>query len=349
MTTAQAKPASRFQVLALDGGGFKGLYAAGLLAKLEEALNIHIADHFDLIVGTSTGGILALGLGLGFRPRELVEFYSRHAPGIFRKPRYASIPVVRLLHGLSQPKYDSKVLEAALREKFGDRLLGDSKKRLVVPSFDLEQRRVHLFKTRHHERLVTDWKWPAWKVAVATSSAPIFFPVADCIEHLRLIDGGVWANNPTMVGVVEAVSLLGQPLDTIKVLSIGTSYEVSVPPNSLDRGGFRQWASKAAVIDVLMEGQNSGALGQAINLLGKDNVVRLNTNAPRGTFALDKMNEEQLLGRATADARHATRVFSENFLSHRAADFIPLPPPQGTALSTRSHTNTSEPAGVAGA
>ena len=74
----------RFQILSLDGGGIKGLFSAAVLAKLEEDLNTNITDHFDLIVGTSTGGIIALGLGLGMKPQEIVQFYVESGPQIFR-------------------------------------------------------------------------------------------------------------------------------------------------------------------------------------------------------------------------------------------------------------------------
>ncbi len=75
----------RFQILSLDGGGIKGLFSAAVLASIEEDLGIRITDHFDLVTGTSTGGIIALGLGIGLRPREIVEFYVREGPRIFKK------------------------------------------------------------------------------------------------------------------------------------------------------------------------------------------------------------------------------------------------------------------------
>jgi len=324
-----------FQILSLDGGGFKGLYSAALLAKLEEDLNARIIDHFDLIVGTSTGGILAIALGLGFRPRELVEFYASNAATIFCKPWYAksrlisSVPLLRriaYLHGCFRPKYNADALANALKEQFGSSRLGDSKKRLVVPSFDLEQLRVHLFKTRHHARLKSDWKYSAWEVAMATASAPTFFRTAS-IEKMRLIDGGVWANNPTMVGIVEAIALLNQRVDSLKVLSVGTSYEVKEQAVGLDGGGYRHWlmSSQPPLIDVLMEGQSNGALGQAKNLLGEGRIHRLNTNAPKGLFALDRLNADSLMGRGIADARHASSLFEVEFMSHTAPAFEPIP------------------------
>src|SRR5258706_8499571 len=120
--------AERFQILSLDGGGIKGIFSAGVLAAIEEDLNIVVVDHFDLIAGTSTGGIIAIGLGLGLRPREIVEFYFSEGPAIFR--RYLGLK--SLQHWISR-KFSAKPLEEALKRCFKEQLVGGIKKRLVVP------------------------------------------------------------------------------------------------------------------------------------------------------------------------------------------------------------------------
>src|SRR6266436_2722254 len=122
----------RFQILSLDGGGIKGLFSAAVLAAIEADLNVNIAEHFDLIVGTSTGGIIALGLGLGLRPRQIVDSYAKRGPSIFRGLyglRWAGHWYVR--------KFPQQPLCEALQstDVFGDRKLGDSKKPLVITSY----------------------------------------------------------------------------------------------------------------------------------------------------------------------------------------------------------------------
>lgn len=186
---------NRFQILSLDGGGIKGLFSAAVLAAIEEDLGVTVTGHFDLITGTSTGGIIALGLGLGMRPRQIVEFYVKHGPSIFRNP----CGVRNALHYV-RSKFSPAPLESALRESeaFGAKLLGDSTKRLVIPSYNLGEDDVYIFKTPHHERLRRDWKVPAWKVAMATAAAPTYFPAYCGVDGIRLVDGGVWANNPTL-------------------------------------------------------------------------------------------------------------------------------------------------------
>src|SRR5208283_1618725 len=116
----------------------------------------------------------------------------------------------------------------------------------IIPSFDIDSNSVYIFKTPHQKRLRRDYKEPMWKVAMATSAAPTFFPCFKEVENVRLIDGGIWANNPTMVGIIEAKSMLDIPLENIWVCSLGTTDELNNRPKSLNHGGYLQWW-KAAI------------------------------------------------------------------------------------------------------
>jgi uncharacterized protein len=278
--------------------------------------------YFGHFIETSTtGGIIALGLGLGLRPREIVHFYVSEGPNIFRQTRWLTS-----LWKYWRRKYPQEPLKRALQNCLGDKRLSDSKKRLVIPSYNLDKDEVYLFKTPHHPRLTRDWKEPLWKIALATSAAPSFFPACHDVDHIRLIDGGIWANNPTMVGIVEAVSMLGVPLEAISTLSLGTTNSVANKPSNLDCGGLWQW--KQAAIDAAMRGQSHGIQGQAQHLLSKDRAIRLDPAVPDGLFALDKLSEQRLLG----EAAHASRIFSptfeEKFKPHIAQRFVPLLPKQ---------------------
>ena len=221
-------------------------------AAIENDLEINIADHFDLIAGTSTGGIIALGLGVGMSPAEIVHFYCHEGPRIFGN----CLGWRSLLHCVCR-KFPKSRLQAALQKCFGQRLLADSHKRLVIPSWNLDEEDVYLFKTPHQQRLRRDYRVPIWQIALATTAAPTYFPAFRGIDHMRLIDGGVWANNPTMVAIVEAYSMLGIPLDAIRVLSLGTSDSVVMRPGCLTVGGLLQWG--LAATDVILRGQSRGA------------------------------------------------------------------------------------------
>ena len=306
----------RCQILALDGGGIKGLFSAAMLAEFEEDTGTRITDHFDLIAGTSTGGIIALALASGMRPGEVVRFYEEMGPSIFRK---------HLLTGLQRwftHKYSQPPLKKALIKVFGEhQSLADLKKRVVVPSFNLSKGEVYIFKTPHHPRLMRDGRTPLWKVALATSAAPTFFPVSTHVQGIRHIDGGVWANNPSLVAVLEARSMLGVSYEDIHILNIGTTTPLVERPRRLNKGGLLIWAPTAA--GVIMEAQSKAVHGQLLHLLPRENVTRFDAPVPDKVFQLDRAH----YGDLKAEAAHASRKLCpqmSKFLEHRAALYEPF-------------------------
>jgi patatin-like phospholipase/acyl hydrolase len=314
-----------FQILSLDGGGIKGLFSAALLAKLEQDLSVRIVDHFDLIAGTSTGGIIAVGLGLGLGPKDIVNFYTTHGPKIFSQIRWWS----ESKHYFTK-KYPQAPLKRALRECFGERLLGESKKRLVIPSYNLDRDDVYVFKTPHHERLRRDHSVEAWKVALATSAAPTFFECCREVDGIRLIDGGVWANNPIGVAIAEAVSMLGVQPSQLSVLSLGTSDPLTIRKKKLNSGGYLSWASTAP--DLIMRGQTIGAHTQALHLLGKDRVERVNPKVRDDLFGLDKVTSEDLLSAASSVSREFSPIFETRFKPHVSPEYVPAVAPTKPAV-----------------
>lgn len=258
-----------------------------------------------------------MGLGLGMKPREIVQFYLDQGNRIFP----SGILGYRKFRQYYTNKFSPEPLQAALKECFGDKLLGHSKKRLVIPAYDLGQEEVRVFKTAHHERLRRDFKEPMWKVALATSAAPTYFPACREIEGRRLIDGGVWANNPIMVGLTDAVALLNVPLENISILSLGTTNEIQDRHDRLDKGGFWQWKRDAA--EVIMRGQSVAATGQATLLLGKEKVFRVDASVAKGVFALDKLTPDKLLAAASHQSLHTAPEMKARFLNHRAPEFQP--------------------------
>lgn len=305
--------ANKFQVLSLDGGGIKGLFSAALLAKIEEILEVRVTDHFDLITGTSTGGIIALGLAMGMRPREIVQFYVSEGPKIFRTRRFWTSA-----RWMFRSKFPQEPLAEALKKYFGDWVMADCKKRLVIPSYNLAKDEVYLFKTPHHSRLTTDGKVPLWKVALATSAAPTYFPCCEHVDGMRLVDGGLWANNPTMVGIVEAISLLGVPLEAISTFSLGTTNSIANKSRKLDCGGLLHWRSMG--VDAALRGQSHGVQGQAYLLLSKERAIRLDPMVPDGLFKLDRLSERDLLAEASHEARKFVPLFKSTFCDHHAAE-----------------------------
>ena len=307
------------RILAIDGGGIKGVFPASFLATVEDSIGNNVANYFDLIVGTSTGGIIALGLGLGLSAKEILAFYEESGPLIFDGNRG-----LWKLKWLRTAKYNSAPLEEALQNRFGKKKLGDSKKRLVIPSLNLENGEVYIYKTAHHPRLQRDYKEKAVDVALATSAAPAYFPTHRAATGTPLIDGGVWANNPVGMSAVEAISVLEWPRDSLKILSLGCTTELL----NIDRGrsssrGLSYWAPR--LLDIFMHAQSHSSLGTAQLLVGHDNIIRIDPGMPQGRFSLDGTNEiSSLKGLGHSEARKALPKLQEDFLSNHAELFNPF-------------------------
>lgn len=295
------------------------MFPAAFLAGVEETLPHPLHRYFDLIVGTSTGGIIALGLALGFKASEILNFYEHHGPKIF----CGNGALLTLKQALWR-KYSQRYLNTALRKTFGDRLIGQAKTRLVVTSMNIDTGGVHLFKTAHHERFTRDYKVSVVEAALATSAAPTFFPQHKSTEGIPLIDGGLWANNPIGVAVAEAIGVLEWSKAEIKVLSLGCTQDLFDVGLRRKRSIGLAWATAPKIAEVFMQGQSNGALGMAYTMLGHDNIFRVNQTVTKGRFQLDaakKSSELTALGKNSA--RHETPKLGPVFFQETAPAFAP--------------------------
>jgi patatin-like phospholipase/acyl hydrolase len=324
-SSATGAPESYFQILALDGGGAKALFTAHVLARLEEDLDTSIVGSFDLIAGTSAGGVVALALGSGLRPAEIAEHFTDLAATVFPRSRRRSPK------RLVRPAYRAGALRTALEDVLGDRLLGESAKRLLIPSWDVQVGSVHVFKTPHHPRLRRDWRVPMVDVAMATTAAPTYFPAARVHNH-RLIDGGVWANNPSVIAISEAVSMLHVPLTSIRLLNVGTMDAVDSHAKKLDNGGLVAWATPAAPL--LLTASSRGGQGTAEHLIGKGNYERFDARVPGGLYGLDRIDPNDLAGIANTVSRELSPTYAERFADHRAAKYTPMAGPAAPATTS---------------
>ena len=211
-----------FRILSLDGGGIMGAFAASALATFERATGRRIVDHFDLITGTSTGGIIAIGLAMGATAEEICRFYGEEGARIFPSRGGLGGWLGRPWN-VFRPKYTSQTLRQTIAKVTGDRPLKEAMTRLVIPSYDVNTGKVYLFKTPHHENYTHHADVAAADVALATSAAPTYFPAHSIAGRGTFIDGGLWANCPVMVGVVEALDFLGQAPQNVRMLSVSTT------------------------------------------------------------------------------------------------------------------------------
>ncbi len=247
----------QINVLAIDGGGIRGVIPALVLGELERRLQARLCDVFDVIAGTSTGGILALGLGSGckapgepYTPEELLDIYLSDGTRIFPGgPRWR-------WRGVFSALYPAHPLEQVLRERFGDTRLSAALTALVVPSYDLHMAGSFFFKTAGRgalppgatDHLIRD-------AARATSAAPTYFKpllLADGGRQRVLIDGGVVANNPAMAAYAEARHLFPDA-SRVVVVTAGTGSRKDTVGYPNARGwGLLAWADHVA--PVLLEG-----------------------------------------------------------------------------------------------
>jgi len=304
-----------FRILALDGGGVRGAFTASVLAELEKRTGTQCAERFDLITGTSTGGLLAIALAMGHPAEQLCELYRNNGTVIFPLAGRMS-RLLGFLRQLGRSKYDPKALRAVLTEVLGSEKLGAARTRLAIPAYDLTNGRVFIFKTRHLDRFQFDVDIPAVEIAMCTSAAPTYFPANVIAQqgNTRYVDGGIWANTPVLVAITEAVGFLGKSLDQLDLLSVGTTAPV---PDFSDeiRSGLVGWGPKMASLFMTAQTQAAAAMGQV--LCGK-RFHRINAIVPNDWMAMDSTKSVEKLiaaGRAEAVKDANFRVVSERFLN----------------------------------
>lgn len=322
------------RILCIDGGGIKGACPASFLSSLEADLPEPIGRYFDLIAGTSTGGILAIGLALGLKAEELFSLYETKGPDIFgqsghsdRLAAWFSNARAALRH-LTHPKHDLERLEAALRPILKEKRVGDAQTRLIVPAWDAGHNGVYIYKTAHHDRLSTDYKKPMLDAALATAAAPTYFKSHKSVDQVGLIDGGVWCNNPTGIAAVEAISLLGWQREDLRILSLGCIEETYALPDRLNVVNF-VFSPKLRSIGLLMDGQSKGALGTAKLITdhphSREALFRYAAQTPKGLFALDDTSKiGKLAGLGASMAREAKPKLTPIFFHRPAEPFDPV-------------------------
>ncbi|HTW88264.1 MAG TPA: patatin-like phospholipase family protein [Candidatus Binataceae bacterium] len=238
-----------YLILSFDGGGIRGAFSARLVQRL--AGSTALLARAALFAGTSTGGIIALGLAAGIPVSQIVDLYLRDAPRIFHS---SFVDEMASLGSLSGPKYQASGRFEALQEIFGFMTLGVLQRDVIVTAYDCEARAPVRFS--RETPAVT-----AVTAAMAGSAPPVFFSAVG-----SFIDGGVAANDPAMVALAWAIGH-GHKLDEIWMLSVGTG-NAHPPPIKPGAWGGVQWLDNG-LIDVLLEGPAQCVDEQCRNLLGR--------------------------------------------------------------------------------
>jgi len=252
-----------FKILSIDGGGIKGLYSASVLARLEEKAGVKSGDCFDMICGTSTGGLIALGLANEMSADDLVKLYLEDGKQIFptaenRQLRWIQRKIVQVAtQTFFWGKFRNKNLKNILDRTFGDTTLGQLKNLVIIPSFNLTSGMPRIFKFPHKEGDYSmDKNIKLVDAALATSAAPTYFPIHS-IDDTLFIDGGVWANNPSLCGLLEAIKFFvgeDKEYSHVEILSIASISQASGWPSGVrKKRSFIGWREK--LIQTSMDGQ----------------------------------------------------------------------------------------------
>lgn len=262
------------KILAIDGGGIRGIVPALFLQRLEKDLRMRIGGVFDYIVGTSTGGLLALALSRPssdpatpyFTAEQMVEFYEKDGPAIFGRKRGIVLSARR-------PRYRSESIESVLAERFGDSVLSEALCRVIVTAYDMTHRTPKVFLSWRARELPSQ-DFFCRDVARATTAAPTYFPPAvienrSKTEHFHLVDGGVFANNPAARGLIEALQheteTSGGSGPRFLLVSLGTgSLKRRYDSAATVDWGLVDWARP--ILDIVFDGVSDNVHHQLLSL-----------------------------------------------------------------------------------
>lgn len=317
-----------FHILSLSGGGFFGLYSIAVLAALEQRAKAPIATRFDLIAGTSVGGILGLGLAREIPAKDIQAALEQHGASIFSNrpaPKGQAQKWTDLFRALFGPKYASAPLRETIAEIVGkETRLGDLKHPCIVPAVNLTKGGPQVFKTDHHPDFKRDLYRKVVDVALATSAAPSYFPIAEVGDEL-FADGGLYANSPDLLALHEAEHFFRAPLADIRILSIGTTTtRFSFSHHAGRDFGILAWATGQRLVRAMISSQQLVVDFMLQHKLG-DRYLRLDRQQSREQeedLALDVATEaaqKTIRGLAEATVRDAINHPSlEPFLNHQA-------------------------------
>jgi len=319
-----------YRIISFDGGGVRGVYSAVLLSRICKEIP-ELISQTELFAGTSTGGIIALGLAAGMTANALVDLYSNNASKIFaeslaqdfREAREIELPILHVT--LLGPKYDNRALERILREQFNSTRLKDLPKRVLVPSFQLDNRSgdpsMRRWKAKFFHNFPggdSDNEESVVDVAMRTAAPPIYFPTYD-----GYIDGGVVANDPSVAALVQALKFASVQTGDIRLFSLGSGTRPEYILGQELYWGAGRWAKY--LLDIMIDGVMGVAEFQCRQLLGDKRYFRLSPPLPESVSLDDSSKVDALIAWASgvqsgAQVEKAVTWLRENFLEPARPD-----------------------------
>jgi uncharacterized protein len=292
------------RVLSIDGGGIRGVIPALVLTEIEKRSGKRIFELFDLIAGTSTGGILACALCApeALPAERLVALYEEEGPKIFDRSLWQR---VHSAEGLLDEKYDAGALDRALERFLSDKRLAETKPDLLVPAYNMGEPGPYFFKSRKAREEGEDF--PLSVVARATSAAPTYFEPSQ-LNDQALVDGGVFATNPAMCAFAEVMRF--QPTADIVLLSLGTGQRTRQRKFAdVKDWGLVEWTRP--ILDVVFDGVSDAVNYQLGHVLEEGHYWRLQVELTDASDDLDDAGEKNL---------RDLRAQAEQLIAERSAE-----------------------------
>jgi uncharacterized protein len=221
------------KLLCIDGGGIRGIFAIAILQALEEEVGHPVGKLFDVVAGTSTGAIIAASVSLDKNMKEVYESYKHYGEKIFK--RQAKV-------GLFKSVYSDRSLRHLLKKAFNDVELNDILKPLLIPAVDITHGKPFVHRSNYGHPESEDLSIKLWDAVLSSCSAPVYFPPNKIGDEYLSIDGGLWANNPSLVGLTEAIHYFQKGMEEIQILSIGTGLQnIDFTKDKDKYWGINQW------------------------------------------------------------------------------------------------------------
>lgn len=263
------------RMLCIDGGGIRGVFPIAILQAIEEEYKTPVGDLFDVIAGTSTGSIIAASAAMNTDMDKLMQSYQTYGEKIF--VRKAKV-------GLFKSVYSDTYLRRLLKRAFGETSLADIKKVLLIPAVDITHGKPYIHRSNYGFSNDHELSIKLWDAVLSSCSAPIYFPPNNVNNQFLSIDGGLWANNPSLVCITEALRHLETDLREIRIFSIGTGKQkIDFTIDENKYWGVRQWLPfqfpkmtvTPKLLDLAMDLSSESVTYHCCQLLGA-NYLRLN-------------------------------------------------------------------------
>lgn len=263
------------KILCIDGGGIRGVFAIAILQAIEEEYDKPISELFDVVAGTSTGSVIASSVCLKVKMEKVLESYKKYGGKIF--VRQAKV-------GLFKSIYSDKYLRKFLIQAFGERTLADISRPLLIPAVDVTHGRPFVHRSNYGNKDSKDLTIKLWDAVLSSCSAPVYFPPNNIGNHYLSIDGGLWANNPSLVCITEALEYFKLGLKEINILSIGTGLQkIDFTIQDNKYWGIKQWLPfqlpsmkvTPKLLDLALQLSSESVTYQCQQLLGS-NYLRVN-------------------------------------------------------------------------